>query len=286
MLCYFFCLLGLTFAAKYYLNGTRQGNAVLYKFDQYPQGAIGPVSFLWRQKKSSDTEANVDTSHLEIEKGTANENAFDRHGDFSQLWIWSHPASFNSVFDSITEACTYVGSCVVKTDSKFPGAAKINSNVYSDQPNGDNIQLLNGIEQLKIKVVSRQFDLLRFRLTGPQSHALLVSAITPAFDLSKKTTPERIVNQDSAALCKNKNLNTQNELWNRLKQASSPSVLPPGCVFGLTVLDPRLNLPVKKISIRSVAEGIHSGKTILQSLLAPSLISRALLNTSEQRWIR
>ena len=181
---------------------------------------------------------------------------------------------------------------MVETDSKFPGTAKINSNVNSVQPNSDNIQLLNGIEHCEIKVVSRRFDLLRFRLTGPQSHAVLASAITPAFDSSKKTPPERIVNQDSGALCKDKNLNSslkwwqrlqgsstklssQNELWSRLKRASSPSVLPPGCVFGLTVLDPRLNLPVKKISIRSVAEGIHSGKKILKSLQDRSLISRA-----------
>ena len=48
-------------------------------------------------------------------------------------------------------------------------------------------------------------------------------------------------------------------LWGRLKQASSPSVLPAGCVIGLTVLDPRLDLPVKKISTATGAEGINAG---------------------------
>ena len=37
-------------AAKQYLNGSREGQVTLYKYDKYPWGAIGPVRFLWQQE--------------------------------------------------------------------------------------------------------------------------------------------------------------------------------------------------------------------------------------------
>ena len=36
-------------AARQYLNGSREGHVVLYKYDKYPWCAVGPVSFLWQQ---------------------------------------------------------------------------------------------------------------------------------------------------------------------------------------------------------------------------------------------
>ena len=34
---------------------------MMYKFDQYPCGAISPVSFLWRQQTKTETSASSET---------------------------------------------------------------------------------------------------------------------------------------------------------------------------------------------------------------------------------
>ncbi|KAH6922819.1 hypothetical protein HPB50_019407 [Hyalomma asiaticum] len=72
---------GLTFGAKSYLPGTREGTVVLYRRNCYPFGAIGPAKFLWRaaaDQKDSDESKN------------------DR-----QLWLWVHPAIHNEVTEEL-----------------------------------------------------------------------------------------------------------------------------------------------------------------------------------------
>lgn len=59
---------GLTFAAVHCLSGKRQGSLVLYRANKYPRETLGPVTFIWKPKKTPG-----DTSE-------------DR-----QLWIWLHP---------------------------------------------------------------------------------------------------------------------------------------------------------------------------------------------------
>ena len=267
---------------------------MLYKFDQYPYGAISPVSFLWRQGTEPRTEAitkntpqsdwekqNVQNSKpVEEHTSDSSSKTFKTNGN-SQLWVWSHPASFNSVFDSIAEACNFVGRTSVERDSSLIEAVGSGCVVMKEQPCSEKSQLMNGIEHSELKVISRRFDLLRFRVTGPQSHALLTSTLTLSSNSKQKDSLDKNVKTDVTSVCTDKRINIsskwrqslqdgsddsspQNGLWNRLKQASSPSVLPPGCVIGLTVLDPRLDLPVKKMSIGSVIEGISAGNYSLQ----------------------
>ena len=254
---------------------------MLYKFDQYPVGAVSPVSFLWRQQVKTDTPA---ATNAEREKQNI-DNSKDTEGDIlrketnSQLWVWTHPASFHSVFDAITEACSSVGRTSVKRDSKFSEGLKtdcIDKPEQSDQDKNLHSPTINDIEHSELAVISRRFDLLRFHLTGPQSHALLASTLTLPGSSSNKDPSDKIIKRDSTFLCKDSSCSNsskwwqksatdslpQNVLWDRLKQASSPSVLPPGCVIGLTVLDPRLDLPVKKTSIANATEGISSGKYV------------------------
>ncbi|KAK8774742.1 hypothetical protein V5799_010724 [Amblyomma americanum] len=64
---------GLTFGAKSYLPGTREGSTVLYHRGRYPFSAIGPVKFLWRVAGD--------------ETGASGACA-----DGRQLWLWVHPA--------------------------------------------------------------------------------------------------------------------------------------------------------------------------------------------------
>lgn len=295
-------------AAKYYLNGMREGNVMLYKFDQFPLGAISPVSFLWRQMRSktetTTTTKNVQYSdrqgseqqsveidvttqdHTSVEAGC---RILEKEAN-SQLWVWSHPASFDSVFDAITEACKSVRRTSIERDSKVSDAVDKDSVVNTDRPGEgtDSTQLVNGVDQSELKVTSLRHDLLRLRLTGPQSHVLLTSTLKLSTDLKHKHSENKSsmhvftshkastsavndegVNNSSSkwwqkALDDPSNSLAQSALWDKLKKASSPAVLPLRCVIGLTVLDPRLYLPGKKKNITINTEEDNFGNTVIR----------------------
>lgn len=295
-------------AAKYYLNGMREGNVMLYKFDQFPLGAISPVSFLWRQMRSktetTTTTKNVQYSdrqgseqqsveidvttqdHTSVEAGC---RILEKEAN-SQLWVWSHPASFDSVFDAITEACKSVGRTSIERDSKVSDVVDKDSVVNTDRPGEgtDSTQLVNGVDQSELKVTSLRHDLLRLRLTGPQSHVLLTSTLKLSTDLKLKHSENKssmhvftshkastsVVNDEGVnnssskwwqkALDDPSNSLAQSALWDKLKKASSPAVLPLRCVIGLTVLDPRLYLPGKKKNITINTEEDNVGNTVMR----------------------
>lgn len=295
-------------AAKYYLNGMREGNVMLYKFDQFPLGAISPVSFLWRQMRSktetTTTTKNVQYSdrqgseqqsveidvttqdHTSVEAGC---RILEKEAN-SQLWVWSHPASFDSVFDAITEACKSVRRTSIERDSKVSDVVDKDSVVNTDRPGEgtDSTQLVNGVDQSELKVTSLRHDLLRLRLTGPQSHVLLTSTLKLSTDLKHKHSENKSsmhvftshkastsavndegVNNSSSkwwqkALDDPSDSLAQSALWDKLKKASSPAVLPLRCVIGLTVLDPRLYLPGKKKNITINTEEDNFGNTVIR----------------------
>lgn len=295
-------------AAKYYLNGMREGNVMLYKFDHFPLGAISPVSFLWRQIRSktetTTTTKNVQYSDrqgseqqsVEIDVTTQDHTSaeagcriLEKEAN-SQLWVWSHPASFDSVFDAITEACKSVGRTSIERDSKVSDVVDKDSVVNTDRPGEgtDSTQLVNGVDQSELKVTSLRHDLLRLRLTGPQSHVLLTSTLKLSTDLKHKHSENKTsmhvftshkastsvindegVNNSSSkwwqkALDDPSDSLAQSALWDKLKKASSPAVLPLRCVIGLTVLDPRLYLPGKKKNITINTEEDNFGNTVIR----------------------
>lgn len=73
---------GLTFGAKSYLPGTREGSVMLYRRGRYPFGAIGPVRFLWRP---------------------AREQTADGESAGRQLWLWVHPTIHSEVSEELVE---------------------------------------------------------------------------------------------------------------------------------------------------------------------------------------
>jgi len=290
-------------AAKFYLNGMREGIVMLYKFDQFPLGAISPVSFLWRQMRSNTETATTTKNVQDSDRpGSEQENisndvitqehtldcrTHEKEAN-TQLWLWSHPASFDSVFDAITEACKSVGRTLIKKDSKVSDVVDKDSVVNTDHPDEgtEGLPLVNGVDHVELKVTSLRHDLLRLRLTGPQSHILLTNTLklptdlkhkhsenkssTHVFTSPKKSTSgvnDKVVNKGSSkwwqkALDDPSDSVAQSALWDNLKKAYSPGVLPPRCVIGLTVLDPRLYLPGKKKSITSTTEEDNFGNTV------------------------
>lgn len=135
------------------MNTGKEGHVVLYHKDCYPLGAIGPVSFLWRQ--------NCHAKRL---------SADDEAVESTQLWIWAHPACFNEVFQAIQEACetitttTVVQDCAGQDDDPSASLQEKKNSYCTNQDQG-------------ITVSSLRFDLARLHLTGPLSHSLLVSML-------------------------------------------------------------------------------------------------------------
>lgn len=63
--CWWCVFPGPTFAAVSSLSGQRQGSLVVYRAEEYPCQALGPVTFLWRPRALGSS--------------------------LRQLWIWAHP---------------------------------------------------------------------------------------------------------------------------------------------------------------------------------------------------
>ncbi|KAL0097937.1 ribonucleases P/MRP protein subunit POP1-domain-containing protein [Phycomyces blakesleeanus] len=82
----------------------------------------------------------------------------------------------------------------------------------------------------ELQVVDQRGDLVRFDLFGPRSTALLQSILDPVCEASPLTEERE---QKSA------------QLWRDISQLRSSSSLPPGCVLGMTVQDPRIKFPQK-----------------------------------------
>lgn len=257
----------------------------MYQPGQYPYGALAPVSFLWRQQQTTEActstdlgreQQNLDNCSATTRQIAKTSQEIVKGGEKSQLWIWAHPAGFQLVFDAIAEACSHVGKTSVTRDCKLIVASKSDAVEKTEGSGGHGEGKLQnpvagGIEQVELSVASRRFDLVRFRLTGPQSHALLASTFTVSAKVdapnkvNEKTSKRRRRNKDKSKLSssnwwRNGEDGAANALWEKLRQVSSPSVLPCECVIGLTVLDPRLDLPLKKMSVSEAKDANDSGK--------------------------
>lgn len=73
---------GLTFGARAFLDGSREGSAMLFHQNTFPYGAIGIVSFLWKPPEE------VKSNDMEISENRT-------------LWIWAHPAFYQELLDEM-----------------------------------------------------------------------------------------------------------------------------------------------------------------------------------------
>lgn len=148
-----------------------------------------------------------------------------------KIWIWVHAAYFNLVFK------TLINLFDVKLES--------DGNYYKNQK-GD------------VSLYDLRFDLNRFRLTGPLSHAILQKCLLPA-DLSKKSDDwMKDYLDDSHCNIFSK----QAEYWRSIKSISAPSELSPHIIIGLIASDPRYNLPKKRTKALIENTEIPSSKTL------------------------
>ena len=127
-----------------------------------------------------------------------------------------------------------------------------------------------------------QEQLIRLRLTGPQSHALLAAT----FELCDWSTNRNhsgsrwweVYGQGEGRI---KRLLEQNKCWEEMKTMGSTGVLKAGSVMALVVKDPRLGLPVRKSSINMASEDLYKGQNMFYIICI--LFIRCSFNTAAQR---
>ncbi|XP_072547652.1 ribonucleases P/MRP protein subunit POP1 [Salminus brasiliensis] len=246
---------GPTFAAASCVSGQKEGSIVLYRADQYPHQPMGPAHFLWRPRNAQSSQR--------------------------QLWIWVHPTlkqdlvtelqtvcqcfeavppipSEATVESVITDQPTTPASSEPKSEPPHPRKKRKREGDGNDDRPAKKI-LGDGTRspmtpfswrssQTNIMINDLSMEMVRFRLIGPLSHAVLTETLLPAAntEIDTKGTspfwwPQHCKNKESMSLH-----HQQADVFQLLRDVHSTSELPAACVLGLTVDDPRLALPKKR----------------------------------------
>ncbi|ELW47434.1 Ribonucleases P/MRP protein subunit POP1 [Tupaia chinensis] len=236
---------GLTFAAIHCLSGKRQGSLVLYRANKYPREMLGPATFIWKSKR------------------TPGDTAEDR-----QLWIWLHPTLKQDVLEEIKTACqcmepiqaTVCIPTLLLTPSQEKGQTEqLNEKVGKKRKRQDDGEIASPIKKIigdgtrdpcqpyswmspatGIVISDLTMEMNRFRLIGPLSHSILTEALKAASVLTVRVNVTGV---------------------------TSPAEIPAGTILGLTVGDPRINLPQKRSKALSNPEKCQDNEKVRQLLL-------------------
>ncbi|XP_018411660.1 PREDICTED: ribonucleases P/MRP protein subunit POP1 [Nanorana parkeri] len=283
---------GPTFAAVPCLSGRRQGSLVLYKADKYPAGALGPINFIWKPKSIPESSCEI-----------------------RQLWIWMHPTLKKDILKELRLVCV----CEERPDNTIctpalpadpPGEGKpatvktagrkrkvrdkegekavpvkkIIGDGTRDSP--DPYQWTSTHTSITIRDLT--MEIVRYRLVGPLSQCVLSDALHPA-PMHKKSE-DRGPHCWWEDYCQNSDNNLlhdqQSSFFHLLQGIASPAQVPPGTILGLTVGDPRINLPKKRTkSLPNLQHYEDGGK--VKSLTVdgvPAECSQSLIWSSDNRF--
>ncbi|CAI5663392.1 ribonucleases P/MRP protein subunit POP1 [Oreochromis niloticus] len=245
---------GPTFAAALCLSGRRQGSVMVYRAGRYPSQPLGPVTFLWRPR----TQGSV----------------------HRQLWIWAHPTLKQDLLPELQTVCQCCEAVIppaapvevnptLEADSEpentpeakpVPGTKRKRSRKDATGPPakkilGDGTRLPSTPVSWRsssngIVINDLTMEIVRYRLIGPQSHSVLVDtleAATGCDEVQKSQTCSLWWPQHCSDEAKMTLHQQQADIFNILKGIYSTAELPSGTVLGLTVDDPRLTLPRKRV---------------------------------------
>ncbi|KAJ7413257.1 hypothetical protein WISP_91770 [Willisornis vidua] len=240
---------GLTFQESCCLSGRFEGSLNLYRADRYPEDMLGPVTFIWKPRDGSEHR---------------------------QLWIWVHPAlkqdilkELKAIFQCLEpkeicimepvttsiqeekqmEVVMSPGKKRKKEDKEGEKAVPVKK-IIGDGTR-DPFQSYSWISHTTGIVISdRSMEILRYRLIGPLSHSVLTETLKAASVQTEMADSETELNNWWVENCKDSEKvslhQCQSAIFELLEGMSSPSEMPPGTILGLTVGDPRVNLPKKK----------------------------------------
>ncbi|CAO2602537.1 Ribonucleases P/MRP protein subunit POP1 [Lemmus lemmus] len=245
---------GLTFAAVHCLSGKRQGSLVLYRANKYPRETLGPITFIWKPKTPGDTSE-------------------DR-----QLWIWLHPTLKLAVLEEMKTVCLCsepVNSSVSVPDPLLTPDQEESQPELADDNIGKKRKRKDDAESAKrtkrtlgdgtrdpcqprswvslptgIVISDLTMEMNRFRLIGPLSHCILTSALRAAPLHTGEEDAEETPHPWWSDTCKSSDgialHQRQEAVFQLLGGVSSPAEIPAGTILGLTVRDPRMNLPPQR----------------------------------------
>ncbi|OWZ15335.1 hypothetical protein PHMEG_00011034 [Phytophthora megakarya] len=86
---------GSDFHGLKFLAGTEEGSSMLYHEGQFPQGAIAPVTFMWRP-----LQKDYENGEFQLHENWQNTKR--------ELWLWVHPAAYMEAATAISMACQEV----------------------------------------------------------------------------------------------------------------------------------------------------------------------------------
>uniref|UniRef100_H3D6Z6 POP1 homolog, ribonuclease P/MRP subunit n=1 Tax=Tetraodon nigroviridis TaxID=99883 RepID=H3D6Z6_TETNG len=248
---------GPTFAAVSSLSGQRQGSLVAYRANKYPSQPLGPVTFLWRPRARGCSRR--------------------------QLWIWAHPTMKQDLLPELQAVCqcseaVYPPALPAGIPAEVPihgeehpsgksseteqmtGTKRKRSGEDASEPPAKKI-LGDATRSPTTPVTWRSsttgivlndltMEIVRYRLIGPQSHAVLADILEAATECDEEsgTQPSSLWWPEHCRDENKMNVHKQQaDVYHALKGVYSTGELPPGTVLGLSVEDPRLTLPSKKV---------------------------------------
>ncbi|XP_077928315.1 ribonucleases P/MRP protein subunit POP1 isoform X4 [Halichoerus grypus] len=251
---------GLTFAAVHCLSGKRQGSVLLYRANKYPREMLGPVTFIWKCERTP---------------GHTSESR--------QLWIWLHPTLKQDILEELKAACQCVEpiKSAVCIPSLLPTTSEEKSQtVLPDEKIGKKRKRKDDGENAKpvkkvigdgtrdpcqpsswispatgIIISDLTMEMNRLRLIGPLSHSILTEALKAASvqTVREGEDTEKAPHHWWTETCKNPDSvslhHRQEAIFELLGGITSPAEIPAGTVLGLTVGDPRINLPQKRSKV-------------------------------------
>ncbi|XP_055529838.1 ribonucleases P/MRP protein subunit POP1 [Wyeomyia smithii] len=203
---------GLTIAAKAFLNGRRSGYIWLYEKNQYPFQCIGRVRFVW---KANDAR----------EKRT--------------LWIFAHPIFYSKLVKHLVDAFDLKNTVFTPMDMNEPEttADTIPPRMVRTPKYVNN--------SLGVVILELKDTLNYFRLTGPLSHVTLSKALN-IYPVSNASQSSHWYSDWIQCPINKRTAIEQLAFWDKVKHVTSTGEFGPGVVIGLVVEDPRLNRPNKR----------------------------------------
>lgn len=213
--------LGLTFKSKIFLDGSREGTLLLFHQNSYPYGLIGPVKFFWKPQIPFDLKTE---------------------DQLRCLWLWVHPACIKELTDELI----HLFELQLKVE-KEP------SEITYDRKRKLYFERINVYNKNDITLTILKDILVRHRLIGPLSQTVFTNSLELALEDYK------ISSENSNSKKWWENLAFESQIHHDLEEKkqfawkkliNSVVKFLPGTIIGLTVRDPRILLPSKKVKNR------------------------------------
>uniref|UniRef100_A0A3P8SDF7 POP1 homolog, ribonuclease P/MRP subunit n=1 Tax=Amphiprion percula TaxID=161767 RepID=A0A3P8SDF7_AMPPE len=256
---------GPTFAAALCLSGCRQGSVTVYRAGQFPSQPLGPVTFLWRPRTQDSTHRQLWIwAHPTLKQDLLPE---------LQAVCQCCEAVLPPVVPVVTPA---EANPILEPESRpenppeakpVPGTKRKRSSKDAGGPPakkilGDGTRLPTTPVTWKssstgIVINDLTMEMVRYRLIGPQSHSVLAETLEAATQHESASTTGGCFSHTKRFFFPSCFLFCQQVVCVYAFLSNhhcvihpgiySTGELPSGTVLGLTVDDPRLTLPTKKV---------------------------------------